>query len=363
MTFRVRARASDAVCSGCHRRSSRVHVRYHRHLADLPFGGRRVLVIVHIRRFKCVNHRCAQATFSEQVPGLTTPFARRTPLLTEALIKVALALAGRPGSRLVAQLAMPCGRDVLIRLIRAQPLPEPGRIEVLGVDDFATRRRQSYNTILIDMDSHKPVDVLPDREAETLAAWLRQHPEVQAVCRDRAGAYAEGIRMGASQATQHADRFHLWQNLCDAVQKTVASHHGCLREAAAAQVAPGEPELPTPAPTPAAEPVIPPQRVYPLAERTRARYTEVHDRLARGLSRSAIARELNLERRTVRRFANAMCVEELLGKAEHRVTKLDPYSRTGWCCCDAIPGPYGSLASYLYWHLTEATWQDHRRVG
>ncbi|WP_338063901.1 ISL3 family transposase [Streptomyces noursei] len=363
VTFRVRARASDAVCSGCHRRSSRVHVRYHRHLADLPFGGRRVLVIVHIRRFKCVNHRCAQATFSEQVPGLTTPFARRTPLLTEALIKVALALAGRPGSRLVAQLAMPCGRDVLIRLIRAQPLPEPGRIEVLGVDDFATRRRQSYNTILIDMDSHKPVDVLPDREAETLAAWLRQHPEVQAVCRDRAGAYAEGIRMGASQATQHADRFHLWQNLCDAVQKTVASHHGCLREAAAAQVAPGEPELPTPAPTPAAEPVIPPQRVYPLAERTRARYTEVHDRLARGLSRSAIARELNLERRTVRRFANAMCVEELLGKAEHRVTKLDPYSRTGWCCCDAIPGPYGSLASYLYWHLTEATWQDHRRVG
>jgi transposase len=134
VTFRVRAKAGDAACSGCRRRSSRVHGRYQRQLADLPLGGRRVRVIAQVRRFKCVSRRCSQSTFSEQIPGLTTPFARRTPPMTGALVKVALALAGRPGSRLAAELAMPSCRDVLIRLIRAQQIPVAGHITLLGVD-------------------------------------------------------------------------------------------------------------------------------------------------------------------------------------------------------------------------------------
>ena len=256
-------------------------------------------------------------------PGLTTPFARRTLPLTGALADMALALAGRPGSRLAAKLAMPCCRDVLIRLIRARPVPQAGHIGVLGVDDFAVRRGQSYNTILIDMDSHRPVDVLPDRESGTLAAWVREHPEIRVVCRDRAGAYAEGIRTGAPQAVQVADRFHLWKNLCEAAEKTVAAHHHCLRAAAAAQAGPPGPE---PAPlVPAAEAAAPSDRTRRLAERTRARYAEVQECLARGLSRAAAARELDLDIQTVRRFANASCAQELLGKAEHRSTKLDPF--------------------------------------
>jgi transposase IS204/IS1001/IS1096/IS1165 family protein len=143
--FRVRAKGSDAACSGCGDRSSCVHARYRRRLADVPVGGRRAEVVVAVRRFKCGNPHCARSTFSEQIPGLTTLFARRTPALTGALSRIALALAGRPGSRLAGALAMPCCRDVLIRLIRARPLPGAGRVQVLGIDlcrhhSYADRR-------------------------------------------------------------------------------------------------------------------------------------------------------------------------------------------------------------------------------
>jgi transposase len=117
--FRVRAKATDAACSCCGQRSSRVHARYRRQLSDLPCGGRRVRITATVRRFTCVDARCARSTFSEQIPGLTTPFARRTPALTDALLEIALSLAGRPGSCLASKLAMLCCRDVLIRLIRA----------------------------------------------------------------------------------------------------------------------------------------------------------------------------------------------------------------------------------------------------
>ena len=329
VTFQVRAQAGDAACPGCSRRSSRVHARYRRQLDDLPVGGLRERVIAGIRRFKCSDPRCGQSTFSEQIPGLTTPFARCTPPLTGALVKVALSLAGRPGPRLAAERAMPCCRDVLIRLIRAQPLPAAGQIEVIGVDDFAVRRRQSYNTILIDMDAHKPVDVLPDREAATLAAWLREHPEVRAACRDRAGPL-ECIRTGAPRAVQVADRFHLRMNLCDAAEKTVAAHHHCLRAAAGAQAElmppePAGPESPAPVPPPDTGAASPPGRARRPTERTWERYTAVHEALARGLSRSAVSRELDPGIQTVRRFANAASVEELPGKAENRTTRLDPW--------------------------------------
>ncbi|MEY9895730.1 transposase [Catenulispora sp. MAP12-49] len=178
----------------------------------------------------------------------------------------------------------------------------------------------------IDMDTHRPVDVLPDRESETLAAWLRQHPGVEIVCRDRDTGYAAGIRAGAPDAIQVADRFHLWQNLCKAVNKTVVAHHPCLRQAVRDH-AYAQPDVPTSAPMaePPQAPAPPPRRHYPLADRTRQRFTDVQDCLGRGLSRAATARELSLDLQTVRRSANAQAVEELLVKAENRATKLD-----GW---------------------------------
>jgi hypothetical protein len=329
VTFFVRSSSAFATCSGCGAKSSRVHGRYRRSLADVPLAGRRVRIVAAIRRFKCDRATCPQITFSEQIPGMTTLFARRTPLVTEQPVAIALALAGRSGSRLAAKLGVPCGRDLLIGLIRAQPIPAPPVVTVRGVDDFAFRRSATYGTILINMADHRPVDVLPDREAATLAAWLAEHPGVKVACRDRSGAYAEGIRIGAPDAIQVADRFHLWQNLCKATQKTVIAHHPCLRRASRAALddvlAIFEGRQPAPTPTPPAVLGPPTPRHYPLAARTRQRYANVQECLARGLSRSAAGRELNLDIQTVRRFANATSVEELLGKAEHRTTRLDPW--------------------------------------
>jgi transposase len=307
-------RARGSRCRRCGRVSTRVHSRYRRQLADLPVAGRPVEVCLTVRRFFCDHVDCRTCTFVEQVPGLTQRHARRSLGLQAALVAVGLALAGRPGSRLATKLGMAVGRSTLLRMIRALPDPPVGKVAVLGVDEFALRRGHHYGTVLVDLtDGHRPVDVFLARDAGDFADWLRLHPGVQVICRDRAGGYADGGREGAPDAVQVADRWHLWDNLCRHMERLVAAHHACL------------PEPAVPATDDAPDPGVLLQRPDSVrVTNTRRRYQQLNELRDQGLSMRAIARRIEVNFKTVRRYVRAPNVDVLMAGGV-QASVLDPF--------------------------------------
>ena len=211
--------SQDAACPVCGLRSQSVHSRYARTLADLPWQGRRVRFRLGARRFRCSNGDCPRKVFCERIAGAAQPHARTTCRLTDAQTAVGTALGGEAGSRLCRRLAAPTSPDTLLRRIKSLPRLSHPTPRVLGIDDFAFRRRHTYGTILIDLERRCVVDLLPDREANTLVRWLEQRPGVQIVSRDRASAYAQAAAAAVPGATQVADRFHLLVNLREAMEQ------------------------------------------------------------------------------------------------------------------------------------------------
>ena len=332
----ARPRADNAACPRCGCSCGRVHSTYRRRLADAAIGGRPVRIRLGVRRFLCGNPDCAAVTFAEQVDGLTWRRSRRTPPLARTLTCIALALAGRASARLAGALDLTAGRSSMLRLVMTLPDPETGTVTVPGADDFAFRRGRDYGTVLVDVETGRPVDLLRDREAGTFADWLKEHPGIEVICRDRSGAYADGARQGAPEAVQVADRWHIYHNLCEHVEKAVARHRGCLEEPAP------EPEPQEPGADQAAldlrqaaiAAAAKRAEESVLAVRTRQRYEQVQALRAQGKGIKPIMRETGLAKQTVRRFSRAGSVDELLAKArDGRPSILDehkPYLHQRW---------------------------------
>ncbi|MFF2107518.1 ISL3 family transposase [Rhodococcus koreensis] len=334
--IQARSRGDRAWCPRCDGEATRVHSRYRRQLTDTAIGGHPVLIDVRARRFFCDTTDCAATTFAEQIAGLTERWSRRTPAGTAMIEAIGLAAAGRAGARLSGRLGVAVSRDTLLRAVRSIPDRPTGEVPVLGIDDFALRRGHVYGTVVVDMKTRTPIDLLPDRTAGTVATWLRDHPEIEVVCRDRAGAYAEGIRTGAPDAIQVADRWHLWHNLAGAVEKTVIRHRADLRPPTETTSANDGTDKPSATIDPTESGLADGR----LATRTRERHAAIHELLSQGRTISYIARTLPLDRKTVRHFARAADVQDLLPTTRTGRSLLDEYApylreRVAGGCVDA----------------------------
>jgi transposase len=334
VVIRARCREAQARCPACGTVSSRVHGGYARVVADGAAGGRPVLIALSVRRFRCPEPSCPKATFAEQAWGVSQRYRRRSVPLLGMLAGFGLELAGRAAARLAGTLGVPVHSSTVLRLVMALPGPAvTAAPAVTGVDDFALRKGQVYGTVIADAESGEVVDLLPDREAATLAAWLKAHPGAEVICRDRAGAYADGAAVGAPGAIQVADRWHLWHNLGEYAGKAVVAHRGCLTGPLDERAVGGQDALPGQFPDagPATAPPVPDGlrdacgRERALVSRTRERHAAVHDLLAAGHSQREAARILGLNRKTVSRFAREPDPAALLVKATSRESRLDPF--------------------------------------
>jgi transposase len=236
------ATASEAYCPICQVPSTRIHSRYQRTLFDLPLACHCVLIRLQVRRFFCRVTDCPRRIFTERLPALAAPYAHRTVRMVTILRQIGLALGGQAGARLATNLRLIASHDTILRFLRQTPDEQPpSSPPVLGIDDFCFRKGRTYGTILVDLETGRVVDLLPDREAGTVAAWLQQHPGARIISRDRASAYAEGAKLGAPSAQQVADRFHVLKNLGDALEDLLMRLHPQLRSLMQQPAEPAEP--------------------------------------------------------------------------------------------------------------------------
>lgn len=337
-------------CPLCGQAAEQIHSRYRRMVADVPSGAKPVRLELEVRKFFCRTPTCPRQIFTERLPDLVEPWARITKRLRVALQAVGVATGAAVGSRLAPQLGMEVRPTTLLRSLRTISIPAAQAVQVLGLDDWAFKRGQIYGTILVDLERHRVIDLLPDRRAETVKAWLQEQPEIEVISRDRAGYYADASRQGAPQALQVADRFHLVKNMREKLQELLDRRRSCLpfvqeelspAEREGDQQGKNTPQEDSQMPAaytteeePSGQLTAREQQRIRNREKRYALYESVKGLRRRGLSHYAIADCLGISRPTVRRFLAAEHFPERLSARRVRHTSIVaaylPFLRERW---------------------------------
>jgi transposase len=383
ITLRVQSTQTRAPCPLCATPARRIHSDYGRTLADLPWAQYRVSLQLRVRKWFCRNRACRRRIFTERLPTVAAPWARRTLRLAQRLGALGVALGGTAGVQLGHQWDVVVSRNTLLRLLRELPLPALPTPRVLGVDDFALRKRHTYGTILVDLERHQPVALLPDRTAETVAQWLRQHPGVEVLARDRSQAYADGARQGAPAATQVADRFHLLQNLRETLDQVFMTHEKALEAVNTLMrqqpVLLPEGAVAVPVPPPVETPTPAQQRAGQRQARRQALHQQVWALHHQGWTAPAIAQQVGLGLRTVQRDLRSPTFAGRKWRSDLGDSVLNPYKpylleRWNAGCYNAMrlfrdlrqrgyAGGYGVVAAYARrWRQAQGLPPGHRRA-
>lgn len=282
-------------CPACFHKSRSVHSYYYRKVMDLPILGYQTTIKLRARKFRCLNDNCDRKTFTERFDKYVQKGKRLSARLRMRIEKIAFHAGGNGGARLCKIMGMPVSGSTLIRCIYEYKGPMSPTPRVLGIDDWAFKKRMSYGTVLVDIEQRKIIDLLPDWEGETLKKWLLAHPGVSVVTRDRYSQFANGVQRASGSIVHVADRWHLIKNLGDAVQKVIDRNYMRLK---ANKRRINEGEMPEP-PQSVGIPVIEDSARY---GKMRKKFAEVKLMLAQGYSLSHISRTLKVERSTIRKW-------------------------------------------------------------
>jgi Transposase and inactivated derivatives len=316
---RVTSYRSTSLCPLCGTPSSTIHSYYRRQPRDLPCAGRPIRLLLTVKKFFCRETSCQRKIFTERLPDLIEVSSRLTKRLRSAVQEIGFATCGKGGERLSSKLGFPISDATLLWSLYLVPLPLIDQVEVIGIDDWSYRRGKRYGSIIVDLRTHKIIDLLPERTVESVVTWLEAHPEVGIVSRDRGGTYVDGATQGAPLATQVCDRWHLLKNLGEAIEAFLIRTHIRLPEMAKAAPTRERP-LTTHSATPAQQ------------GRTQARLLrkwkisqQIHELHEGGMSLRKIGEELGLARNTVRKYFRQPPEPPLPTPRPLRTSKLDRY--------------------------------------